>query len=70
MSAKSQTTATFAVTIKLPLGTNIQQAQQYIRDAIRSHAGGGSPEDGFFGIQDDWFSVSLVRKVTTYGKQI
>jgi hypothetical protein len=55
------------VKINLPIGSNAQQAQQYIRDAIQSHAEGSSTDHPFFGIKEDWFTVALIKKETTYG---
>ena len=67
MSRKSQTIGTFAVTIKVPIGSNLAIVQTYIRDAIQSHCGGLDPKDEMFGLDPKDFTVALTKKVTTYG---
>lgn len=67
MSRKSQTIATFAVRITVPLGYSIASAETFIKQALE-HAGGKSPEDSFnfIGLEAD---VKLIQKVTIYGHQ-
>ena len=67
MSRKQRTVATFAVTIQIPDGSNLALAQQYIREAISAWAAMANRSTGFTGIKDDWFTVALTKKVTTYG---
>ena len=66
MSKRTQTTATFAVTVIIPTSSNCQELAQYIRDAIQGWKGGLDPEsiDKFKEVSA---IVSLQKKVTTYG---
>lgn len=63
MSAKSQTTATFAVTLVLPNGVNLQDMQDHIRNAVQEWDAGKN-----MSIDDNFVRVYLIRKVTEYGK--
>jgi hypothetical protein len=66
--ARSQETlVTFAVKLKLPKHGNSHTAQLYIREAIQSHGGGKDPDDPYFSIQPEDFTVRLVKKETVYG---
>jgi hypothetical protein len=67
MSRKSKTVATFAVKISIPLGGNALQAQQYIRECLIERGQILEADHPFFGIKEDWFTVSLTKKETTYG---
>lgn len=67
MSKRLETVVTFAVKLKLPPGSNASDAQQYIIEAMLSHGGGGRPEDPFFHLDKDSFTVALRKRETTYG---
>lgn len=67
MTRKQETIVTFNVKLKVPTGSNTSEAQQYIRDALQSHGGDGRPEDPYFGLSADDFTVALVKKEVTYG---
>ena len=70
MSRKKQTTVTLEVRLTVPDGSNAAELMQYVRDAIKSHRGGLSPDEPIFNspeLDHDNFVVKLVRKETVYG---
>jgi hypothetical protein len=67
VTKKIETILTFKVRLKIPTGCSVPEAQQYIRDALQSHGGGGRPEDPFFNLSKDDFTVSILKKETNYG---
>lgn len=62
MSKKSQTTATFAVTVKVPANSTLQDIQEIIRRGIAEYS-----HRGVIPIHLDEITVSMTKKVTTYG---
>jgi len=67
MASKQKTVVTFAIKMTLPKGGNAASAQQYIRAAIKSHGGGCAPDDPYFGIKEEDFTVAIQKRETTYG---
>lgn len=67
MGKKTETTAVFVVRLRLPTGSTAASAQLYIREAITSWGGGKAPDDPFFKIPPEDFTVALKEKVTRYG---
>lgn len=68
MSKQVKIEVVFNVRMQVPRGANLLQTQQFIRSAIQSYGGGLDPEDPFFDITADDFTVAYMKKieVTTY----
>lgn len=67
MARKSETTATFAVTLKIPTNSNAQEAQQFIRHALETAVPKANMKTCYACLNPQEFTVSLQKKVTTYG---
>ena len=67
MTKKTETILTFKVRIKIPDGATVPETQQYIRDALQSHGGGGRPEDPFFHLDGKDLAVSILKREVNYG---
>lgn len=63
---KQKTTVTFALTMVLPTGVNINQMQQYVRTAITHWSSAGAGPDNAFHLADEDFTVALKKKETIY----
>jgi len=59
---------TFAVTMELPPGANLQMAQDYVKKAVQNHAGGKDPNDPMFNLRAETVTarISNVVEKTTY----
>jgi hypothetical protein len=66
MGRKTETILTLRVKMKMPPGSNAKYCADYVRDAVRSHAGGLDPDDVMFSLENESVTVSLLKKETSY----
>jgi hypothetical protein len=67
MSRKQQTVATFAVTIPIPKGCNIDTVLVSMRTELYSARAAIFPNTAPADISPHDFTVSLIKRITTYG---
>lgn len=64
---KDKHTFIFQLTLEVPAVVTAQEAQQYIRDAVRQWGKGGDPDATPLNqLKDEQFTVSLREKRVTY----
>lgn len=66
MSQKSRLTVEILVRMPLPAGAKVDRALGYVREALRSWAGGIDPQDPMASLAGEQLIVKLVRKETVY----
>lgn len=63
---RATTEVTFNLTMTLPHDVTIQQAQQYVRDAVGGWKGGFNADEPMTELDVDTIRVGLQKKVVTY----
>ncbi len=63
---RATTEVTFNLTFVLPPDVTIQQAQQYVRDAVGGWKGRMNSDEPFTELEPDTIRVGLQKKVVTY----
>ena len=58
----------YQLTVQLPPGVSCTRFIRYIHDALRSHSGGGDPEDPIFGFKpnEDELKVKVLERHVRY----
>lgn len=62
MARKKTTTAVFRVNIKVPDGANMQDCENYIREAVQTFCSGMDPDHPIFNLDASLVRVSLMER--------